>query len=116
MSLQGEVKIRILIDSGDLLKEFESAYRSLVKMYIESTTIAVRILRFEKGDNHLIILFECNDIPLSYFYPLNEQDNEIRKSKEYELKIAQSLFEFWSHWLIKTFFIEELSLLNPRVY
>jgi hypothetical protein len=116
MKVQGEIKIRILIDSGGLLNEFENAYRSLVKMYIEPTTITVRSLKFEKDKSQLTILYDCSDIPLSYSYPLNEDDNEVSESREYQVEIAQSLFEFWSHWLIKTFFREELKLFNSQIY
>ncbi|MEK1831182.1 hypothetical protein AAAC51_25925 [Priestia megaterium] len=116
MKVQGEIKIRILIDSGGLLNEFENAYRSLVEMYIEPTTITVRSLKFEKDKDQLTILYDCSDIPLSYSYPLNEDDNEVSESREYQVEIAQSLFEFWSHWLIKTFFREELKLFNSQIY
>lgn len=116
MKVQGEIKIRILIDSEGLLNEFENAYRSLMKKYVEPTTIIVRSLKLEKDENQLTILYGCSDIPLSYSYPLNEDDNEVSESREYQVEIAQSLFEFWSHWLIKTFFMEELKLLNTKIY
>ncbi|MEK1833488.1 hypothetical protein AAAC51_44905 [Priestia megaterium] len=112
MQIKGKVNIHILIDTKGLVNEFESSYRSLVKSYIEPTSITVKSLKFEKIRNHLTILFECNDILLSYFYPLNEEDNCVSKSNQYQIEIAQSLFEFWAHWLIKTFFIEELKVLN----
>ncbi|WP_028402673.1 hypothetical protein [Ectobacillus panaciterrae] len=107
--IEGHVGLSILKDTEHLAERFESAFRSTVKTYIESTSIKVLDIEFHKYNGKIYAVFAFDNLVLEYNYENDESGVEM-SSTRHEGEFGRALFEFWTKCLVESLFEEELKV------
>ncbi|MRX57069.1 hypothetical protein GJU41_24345, partial [Bacillus idriensis] len=87
----GQLSLEILQDNERLLDEFESAFRSVVKTYIESSSINVLELEVKKENGLIEVLYAFDAVILSY----ENSKKEKRTATTHSAEFGRALFAFW---------------------
>lgn len=110
MAVEGYIGINILEDTENLVERFESAFRSTVETYIESTPIQVLSSEIQKQEGNIEIKYEFINLSFSYEWA-HGKSSSIKNEAEF----GRALFEFWTKCLVETFFADELEVKTKHI-
>lgn len=108
--VQGHVLVSILKHNEDLIGRFESAFRSIIKTYVETTPIKVTNIEVIEMENKISVRYAFDKVVFQYEYK-DEKHTSVMNDAEF----GRSLFEFWTKCLVQDFFKDELKVETKHV-
>ncbi|PEP88783.1 hypothetical protein COE95_18290 [Bacillus toyonensis] len=108
--VQGHVVVSILKHNEDLIGRFESAFRSIIKTYVETTPIKVTNIEVIEMEDKISVRYAFDKVVFQYEYK-DEKHTSVMNDAEF----GRALFEFWTKYLVQDFFKDELKVETKHV-